>query len=112
MEEIDLEQLTLARFSTLVDTPFRVVSDAGVAVDLVLTEAAPGRTRGGQSPTTTPLVHRSFSLLFRGSSPDCIAQGTYRFEHEKLGACRLFVVPVGPGPGGCFHQVVFNRLEP
>jgi hypothetical protein len=40
-----------------------------------------------------------------------LKQGTYTFEHEKLGAFDLFVVPLGPDSTGMSYQVIFNRLR-
>jgi hypothetical protein len=52
-----------------------------------------------------------FSLIFRGPLTPHFRQGTYTFEHEKLGTFDLFVVPLGPDATGMSYQVVFNRLR-
>ena len=52
-----------------------------------------------------------FSLLFRGPLTPHFRQGTYTFEHEKLGAADLFTVPLGPEGDGMRYQVIFSRLR-
>ncbi len=55
--------------------------------------------------------YEQFSLIFRGPLAPYFPQGTYSFEHEKLGAMELFAVPIGPDPGGMRYEVIFNRLR-
>ena len=37
-----------------------------------------------------------FSVTFHGPLQPVLPQGSYRVQHEKLGALELFIVPVGP----------------
>jgi hypothetical protein len=53
--------------------------------------------------------YEQFSLTFTGPLAPHFPQGTYSFEHEKLGAIELFAVPLGPAPGGMRYEVIFNR---
>jgi hypothetical protein len=53
-----------------------------------------------------------FAVLFRGPAEPVMPQGTYRVEHEQLGALELFIVPVGPAPDeastGMCYEAVFS----
>ena len=50
-----------------------------------------------------------FSLLFQGPDNAPVAQGTYKLEHDKLGALDIFLVPVGKDAKGVEYQAIFNR---
>jgi hypothetical protein len=52
-----------------------------------------------------------FSLIFQGPLTPYFPQGTYTFEHEKLGKADLFTVPLGPEGAGMRYQVIFSRLR-
>jgi Domain of unknown function (DUF6916) len=53
---------------------------------------------------------RSFSLLFSGPIGQMTEQGTYRFEHDRLGSFALFIVPVMPDQNATYYEAIFNRL--
>jgi hypothetical protein len=50
-----------------------------------------------------------FILSFTGGPSSGLGQGTYHFEHAKLGQFQLFIVPVGQTPQA--YTAVFNQLE-
>ena len=53
-----------------------------------------------------------FSVLFHGPCEPVMPQGTYRLEHEQLGALDIFIVPVGPGaPAAPGEAVTAMRYE-
>ncbi|HWY75969.1 MAG TPA: hypothetical protein VN281_10150 [Verrucomicrobiae bacterium] len=100
---------TFAEFSSVVGTRFRArVTEAGDAVNFELTHAtqnrAPANT-GGKTP-----AYESFSLLFREAGQQAIPQGTYAFEHDRLGSFPMFIVPVSRESDAVIYQAVFNCL--
>ncbi len=52
-----------------------------------------------------------FSLVFRGPAETLLPQGTYRIEHDRLGALELFLVPIASDQRGAQYEVIFNRLQ-
>ena len=51
-----------------------------------------------------------FSIVFRTSNDFFLGQGQRPFEHEAIGNCDLFLVPVGRDEQGTYYEAVFNRL--
>lgn len=51
-----------------------------------------------------------FSVVFHGPNDAPIAQGTYKIEHDKLGALELFLVPIGKDDTGVRYEAIFNRV--
>jgi hypothetical protein len=100
---------TFAEYSSVVGTCFRArVSEAGEAVSFELTQATPNRAPANAS--SKPPEYESFSLLFRGPGQKMLAQGTYDFEHERLGTFPMFIVPVSRETESVVYQAVFNQL--
>lgn len=54
----------------------------------------------------------SFSLLFLMPPEFPPEQGIYLFEHPKLGANEIFVVPIERKKEGIIFEAVFNRILP
>ncbi|MFN7947202.1 MAG: hypothetical protein U0Z53_17750 [Blastocatellia bacterium] len=52
-----------------------------------------------------------YSLIFRGPADTLLSQGTYRLEHDRLGAFDLFLVPIARDQQGVQYEVIFNRLQ-
>jgi hypothetical protein len=107
-----LDELNWEKFCGAINTRFRIRLNAATTLEVELTEATPSpasvpRTYSGI--TSTPR-HESFSLVFCGPQDRPLAQGTYRFEHDQLGAFDLFIVPIAPAAQGRQYQAVFNRL--
>jgi hypothetical protein len=50
-----------------------------------------------------------FMVSFTGASSTALAQGTYLFEHDRLGHFALFIVPAGSGEQS--YSAVINRIE-
>lgn len=105
MNEISVDELSAGRFTALVRTRFHVEVEPGVVVDLELTSVSTPQTGG--SPGA-----ECFALLFSGPADCPLAQRTYRFSHDQLGAFALFIVPVGAGRGARRYEAVFNRHMP
>lgn len=97
-----LDNLNSRVFADQLHTTFHVRVSGSSILDLELIEV----TEKDQSPN-----FEQFSLTFKGPLTPHFPQGTYSFEHSKLGAVDLFVVPLGPESGGMRYEVIFNRLR-
>ena len=106
MNDLSLDDLTMASFSGVVKTKFRICLAATDVVEAELIE-----TRAGRSAAPAPGQPRyeSFSLLFAAPPVPPLSQRMYRFEHDQLGRFDLFIVPVGYGPGVAHYEAVLNR---
>lgn len=93
--------LHCADFSELLGTSFSVTESSGAVLSLVLVETEDQSDRfGGEN----------FSLLFRGASKRRLTQGTYEFDHRRLGTFGLFIVPTQGDERIAYYAAVFNRL--
>jgi hypothetical protein len=75
------------------------------ALELELIEATANQS--GQETAQAP--GGKFSLVFMGPLDQSLPQQTYLFEHEKLGAFDLFIVPIGKDQKGLRYEAIFNR---
>jgi hypothetical protein len=94
------------QFLQQVNTPF-ILRTGAKSVKMILAEAkAIAACNGGAMDAG----NEKFSLLFRGPNALSLEQGTYSFEHARLGSLSIFIVPVG-GPSGMpdHFAAVFNR---
>jgi len=88
-------------FSRLLGTSFSVMESSGAALSLILVETEDQSGRfGGEN----------FSLLFCGSKDRLLTQGTYEFDHRRLGTFGLFIVPTQGEEQSAYYAAVFNRL--
>ena len=110
MSTVSLDQLSFAAFKNLLNTRFRVHLSPAPCVELDLTEATLSEQRAAGSPDAPG--RECFSLVFSGPASRPLMQRTYLFEHEKLGAFELFVVPIGVENGRVRYQAIFNRTIP
>ena len=95
-------KLTLDTFTPWVETQFKVQSKlAQVELELA---AATGMKNHGASG-------EAFSLLFTGPETRWLPQGTYGFEHDRIGNFQLFIVPVGKEGGRMQYEAVFNNAS-
>jgi hypothetical protein len=90
-----------AEFSELVGTTFSVTESSGAVLSLTLEES---EDQSGQ------FGGENFSLLFRGSGRRLLTQGTYEFDHRRLGTFGLFIVPTPGDERNAYYSAVFNRL--
>jgi hypothetical protein len=104
-----LENLTLAKFSAVLQSRFRVQTGPGSETTLELVQANPCDTPAG--PSGKGARGESFTLLFHGPGDRMLPQGTYAFAHDDLGEFDLFIVPIGQAPGVFQYQAVFNRVR-
>ena len=110
MSTVPLDQLSLEKFSTLLQTKFRVHLDAARQVEFDLVEATPSRGGAGAGAAAGGLRQEGFSLLFHGPPTPLLPQRMYRFEHDQIGQFDLFIVPIGRDSAAIHYQAVMNRL--
>jgi hypothetical protein len=98
-----LESMTLETFAPWIGERFRLSAGAEGTTDVTLIEAS---ALGG---TSAPATGRSpFTLVFLGPPGPIWPQRIYRLEHEAVGSCDLFLVPIGPRDGGMQYQAIFT----
>lgn len=86
------ESLSIESFQPHVGSRFRLDGADDVPdLELELEEvrATGARTLGERE--------QPFALTFRGPAAVPLPQGTYRLDHDELGALDIFIVPIGPG---------------
>lgn len=96
--------LTEEEFSKHVNTKFRVASEP--PIELELTEV-----KGYLSRPNEETGMERFSAFFQGSGDRLLAQGTYAFEHDAMGAFDLFLVPIAKNEKGFRYEAVFNYFK-
>lgn len=109
MNQVSFDQLTYARFSALVKTRFRVQADATTRIELELAKATQLQSQMSSNADGTNHTYESFSLTFNGPGSRFLEQKMYDFEHDELGTCSLFMVPIGKTRDSFQYEVVFNR---
>jgi hypothetical protein len=102
-----LGEFTQATFADLLGETFRVTDDAQV-IEMELVAANAATLRSGERATTPSGNREPFSIVFNGPLEPVLPQRIYRFEHEKLGAFELFIVPIGPDESGMQYEAVFG----
>ena len=111
LRDAGLEEISVAGFAAQLNSTFvaREVSGRATAMQLVAVDATgPGDT---EVPVTATTVRERFSLLFVGAVTQPLGQGTYRFEHTKLGPFEMFIVPVEkPLAECCVYEAIFDRV--
>jgi hypothetical protein len=93
-------ETTIETFKPAVGDAFTVGGEGGAKVELLLVEAVP-KDGGPHAPRP------AFSLLFHGPADPLLAQATYRFEHARLGAMEIFIVPLGRDEHGSVYEALF-----
>lgn len=96
------DSLTYQTFAQYLNTKFQVQVDAAQSVDLELTEVSELKASPGQE---------QFTLVFRGPDNLYLGQGTREFDHDQMGRCDLFIVPIGKDEKGYYYEAVFNRFS-
>lgn len=100
--KLTAEQLKKSGFEATCKSDFLVspVDQPANAARLLLAEL---RTR------PAPPGYEQFSLLFQGPPEPTLPQGTYRFQHARMGEMPLFMVPVGRNQEGVQYEVCISR---
>jgi hypothetical protein len=96
--------LTLETFAPRIGERFRFTAGDGQTMDVTLKEA----TALGAAPQTSSARRSPFSVVFLGPPRPVWAQRIYRVEHDAMGPCDLFLVPIGPRDGGMQYQAIFT----
>jgi hypothetical protein len=90
-----------SEFSKYLNSNFRVRINEEQTVDAQLVEVS--------ELLISPRQER-FSLVFRTSNDFFLGQGLRDMEHDEMGKCELFLVPIGRDERGTSYEAVFNRL--
>jgi uncharacterized protein DUF6916 len=101
----ELPWLTHSQFADRVGETFDVRVDSVAVLALTLAEATVSDVPGGIGPDGAERAQ--FSLVFSGPPQPFLPQGTYRLEHDELGALELFLVPIGPDADAMRYQAAF-----
>ena len=97
-----LENLNSRVFAEQLHSTFQLRAPGAAPLPVELVEVSE------KDPSATV---EQFSLIFRGPLTPHFPQGTYTFEHEKLGTADLFTVPLGPQDAAMRYQVIFSRFR-
>ncbi|SDO37212.1 hypothetical protein [Afipia sp. GAS231] len=95
----DLATLRIEDFAPHCDSVFEMQTAGGV-VPLKLTQVSPAGASGRAGG--------AFSLLFVALAGPWLPQAIYPVKHPVLGVMEIFLVPVGPVPGGNGYHATFT----
>jgi hypothetical protein len=93
-------------FRENLNTKFRVLMDAPRPIELELVEVTSYHA-GAQEQSGM----ERFSLIFYGPGDIYMPQYNYPLEHERMGALKIFIVPIGRDERGFRYEAVFNNLR-
>jgi hypothetical protein len=94
----DLATLKIDDFAPHRDSVFDMQTADGV-VPLKLVKVDPAGASGREGG--------AFSLLFVAPQGPWLPQAIYPIQHPALGTMEIFLVPIGPLPGGKGYQAIF-----
>lgn len=103
-QSVSLDKLTKTALEACLHSGFRFEPKSSDPFDARLIEVT-GLTK---NKTGTADGRAPFSAVFCGPKGLHVPQGTYRFEHDRLGRVELFIVPIGPNDEGMCFEAVFN----
>jgi hypothetical protein len=89
-------------FSKYLNTKFRITRGESLAVETELSKVSELQRTGRQE---------RFAINFRGPREPLLNQGIHTFDHDQMGAFKLFIVPIQQDEGGTLYEVTFNRLQ-
>jgi len=98
----EAELPTHAQFTENLNQIFTIQLSSEQSLDIVLSEVSELMESARQT---------RFSLIFKRPDETFLPQNLYSMRHEKLGAFKIFLVPVGGEPDGFLYQAVFNHLR-
>jgi hypothetical protein len=99
-----LNYLSREHFEPFINTAIRIRNENGRTATIWLREAADLKE---QINVDRGYTGESYRLSFEAPRKANLAQGTYDFDHEKLGQFSLFVAPVGES--GIHYEAIINR---
>lgn len=95
----DIATLSIDDFEPHLNATFEINAPGGIVpLKLVQTASAGHAMREGGA----------FSLLFQAPGGPFLPQAIYSLRHPALGTLEIFLVPVGPLPGGNGYHAVFT----
>lgn len=98
---MELERITSEDFAPLVATEF-ALSGSNPALSLRLASIGP-------AGAGLPGRRDPFSLIFHGPASPRLPQRIYRLSHPALAELEIFLVPIGPQPGGLLgYEAIFS----
>jgi len=89
-------------FSKYLNTKFRVTHGESLEVETELSRVNELQLSSDQE---------RFAVVFRGPGQPFLRQGSYLFEHDKMGAFTLFIVPIRQDDTGMYYEACFNRMR-
>ena len=98
-ETVDLAALRIEDFAPHLDAAFQMQTAAGL-LPLKLAKVDPAGNSGRPGG--------AFSLIFVSPAGPWQPQAIYPVSHPVLGVIEMFLVPVGPAPGGNSYQAIFT----
>jgi hypothetical protein len=100
---LDFSAVTAETFEPYVGAAFNVTTEDGPPITVTLAEVTRHSAHPG-APRSDP-----FALLFHGPVSPPLVQRIHHLSHADLGEMDVFLVPVGPQPGGAQgYEAVFN----
>ena|ERR1043165_9044507 len=100
------ENLTEAQFAAQLNTTFRVRVDAPQPLELKLIEV-----KDWQRQAQEQSGMERFSVIFKGPANIFMPQQIYTLEHEQLGTCDIFLVPIAQDADGFRYEAIFNYYK-
>jgi len=102
-----MSELTEKNFAQHLNTKFRVRGEAAAEpVELELV-----KVKGYASGPNEQEGMERFSLFLQGPAEAFLPQGTYTFEHDRMGQHELFLVPIARNEQGFSYEIVFNYFR-
>jgi hypothetical protein len=99
MSDLDIGTVTAEDFSPRLSDDFRLrAADAELTLKLAEVKRLGAAMRAGGA----------FSLLFVAAAGPQLVQAIYPLTHPVLGRLDIFLVPIGPVPGGAGYEAVFT----
>ena len=89
----------------------RPESAPALAVQLAEVRDLPGAGLNRMKAPVSSYTENNFSILFRGPGGRSLEQGTYAFQHDRIGAFPLFVVPMDQEGEARYYEAIFNRQQ-
>jgi hypothetical protein len=102
LEKRALESLTVDSFQPHTGKEF-LIENSPEPVKLRLISAQSSKAASPSQGMRLP-----FSLIFKSTAQQLLAQGTYSLAHEQFGKVDIFIVPVGQDAEEISYQAVFN----
>jgi len=100
------EFLTLAHFTPLVGSDFRLPDVPGVSLVLSHAQNLSRMKKGGVVPGLP--TREPFDLIFVGPMSPVLPQQMHRLEAQGAEPMEIFIVPIGPVEGGMGYQAIFT----